>query len=150
MFHHPDWAVASYSTGPPAGELSKSKSTQPSPPGGEIPCTVPRDLEQSGDLLQVDVLTKKHFGRKFFCEASNGGVPATAAWANVTVEMRRKFKRPLHSLTPYFLLLPFPIVKRPGSLLLADGSIGQLTAPPQPNILCPSSRVPSPRRRRPI
>ena len=47
--------------------------------------------EQSIDLLlQVDVLTKKHFGKKFFCQASNGAVVAAAAWANVTVEMRRK------------------------------------------------------------
>ena len=38
----------------------------------------------------MDVLTKKHFGKKFFCEASNG---AAAPWANVTVEMRRKFKK---------------------------------------------------------
>ena len=32
MFHHPAWAVGSYSSGPPAGagELPKSKSTQPS------------------------------------------------------------------------------------------------------------------------
>ena len=36
------------------------------------------------------MLTKKHFGKKFFCQASNGAVVAAAAWANVTVEMRRK------------------------------------------------------------
>ena len=29
MFHHHAWAVGSYSSGPPAWELSKSKSTQP-------------------------------------------------------------------------------------------------------------------------
>ena len=29
MFHHPDWAVGSYSCCPPAWELSKYKSTQP-------------------------------------------------------------------------------------------------------------------------
>ena len=29
MFHHNAWAVGSYSSGPPAWELSKSKSTQP-------------------------------------------------------------------------------------------------------------------------
>ena len=45
---------------------------------GQSTCSLP---------FQVDVLTKKHFGKKFFCEANNG---AAAAWANVTVEMRRK------------------------------------------------------------
>ena len=29
MFHHHAWAVGSYSSGPPAWKLSKSKSTQP-------------------------------------------------------------------------------------------------------------------------
>ena len=29
MFHHPAWAVGSYSSGPPAGELPKYKSTKP-------------------------------------------------------------------------------------------------------------------------
>ena len=44
MFHHPAWAVGSYSSGPPVGELPKYKSTKPcaKPPGSR--CSyVPRE-----------------------------------------------------------------------------------------------------------
>ena len=38
MFHHPAWAVGSYSSGHQPGELPKSKSTQPSRRPPESPC----------------------------------------------------------------------------------------------------------------
>ena len=40
MFHHPAWAVGSYSSGHQPGELPKSKSTQPSRRPPESPCKV--------------------------------------------------------------------------------------------------------------
>ncbi|TRY72626.1 hypothetical protein TCAL_09959 [Tigriopus californicus] len=46
------------------------------------------DLEVQ-NTLKIDPLTKKHFGERFLCQASNNNVTLPAS-ANVTIDMRRK------------------------------------------------------------
>ena len=55
MFHHPAWAVGSYSSGHQPGELPKTKSTQPSRRPPESPCNT--RLQLAGvPLLELEVV----------------------------------------------------------------------------------------------